>query len=85
MFNATEEIKDAANYPTIRVLIVHEEQSTVPLDDLPVGGILQSWSLPGKTEPPKQYEAGDFSWLLTPLNIRVCRNPLCYVVNHFAL
>ena len=48
IFNATEEMKDAVNYPHIRVFIAAEKESTKPLDDLAEGGIFQPWSLPGK-------------------------------------
>ena len=47
IFNATEEMKDAVNYPNIRVFIAAEKESTTPLNDLAEGGIFQPWSLPG--------------------------------------
>ena len=47
VFNSTEEIKDALNYPDVRVFTVNDITSSVPLDDLATGGISQPWSLPG--------------------------------------
>ncbi|XP_076077111.1 sialate O-acetylesterase-like [Mytilus galloprovincialis] len=46
LFNATEEIADAVNYPDIRIFTVGMEFSSVPLSDL--RSVMETWSLPNK-------------------------------------
>ncbi|XP_052223291.1 sialate O-acetylesterase-like [Dreissena polymorpha] len=57
--NSTEEIEDTINYPNIRVFVVSDKISTIPLSDLSSdGGILLPWSLPSPATiggPPFQY------------------------------
>ena len=40
-------MKDGLHYPNIRIFTVEDNTSPMPLEDLPAGGILQPWALPG--------------------------------------
>lgn len=44
IFNATEELQKASNYPDVRIFTAAMEYSAVPLSDL--AGIEEYWSLP---------------------------------------
>ncbi|XP_053385151.1 uncharacterized protein LOC128550329 [Mercenaria mercenaria] len=58
IFNSTAELNDTVNYPDIRVFVVKDKTSHVPITDLSSDGILLPWSVPN----PETIGHGPFNY-----------------------
>ena len=68
VYNATEEMQKAANYPNLRLFTVQRVLSTTPLDEPPQ--ILQNWSVasPGQLDTIKLY----YTFVIVLVSCRKC-------------